>query len=84
MKYQILAITPTGCVIPVLDMDGEPQGTEYIETGDLQRAKKLLSLEDFDKIDSLWTSQLIASRKNQIEEQIKLNKMLINSSGDMN
>lgn len=72
MKYKISHITKTGCVIPVIEIDGQLQGTDYIETGDFDRARELLSDNDFAKVQLLWTPELIADRRTELAEQANL------------
>ena len=62
--YQILEIMPNGCARIADDNGGIPA----IETGDHERAQKLLSIEDYAKVKSTWTPELVDFRKAQIAQ----------------
>jgi len=66
--YKILEELPNGC----LRIANEDGGIHFIETGDFRRALELLSAEDYTKLQILWTPELIAARKSELERQAQM------------
>jgi|GEM_PF-4083337 len=63
--HTIIETLPNGC-LRIVDENG---GAPYIETGDFERAQELLSAGDYAKVKALWTPELIAARKSELELQ---------------
>ena len=47
-------------------------GAPYIEPGDFSRAEKLLSSMDYEKVQKLWTPEVIAAWQQKQAEQEKM------------
>ena len=75
MQYKIHTITPAGCIVPI-SLD-ETQGTDYIEPGDIERARLVLQDEDFQRVQSIWTPDVLDAW------QLEIQKMATNRNLDM-
>jgi len=67
--YQILTTSPTtGCIVLVSETNEGLQGHGFIEAGDFDRARELLSQKDYEMVVGFWTPELLQRRERQLSE----------------